>query len=192
MRCIKANRACGGYEHSTSTAFRQYGAQSPNDSWSLPSLARKCSLPIRIPIPGTDILPEDTIPSEVPQEQSNLLALRAFFYDYCTVSTNKNLSRDYLSGLEKLALRRGPKSDLVKACQAVGFASHGKPLRRPRLVRKAEIFNQELLGSMAKAIENPASTNHAEVRLVAMLLGLFQVPALATSPSTQVMYRLEE
>ncbi|KIX00977.1 uncharacterized protein Z518_10043 [Rhinocladiella mackenziei CBS 650.93] len=175
MRCIKANRACGGYEHGTFSTFRQYGTQGAYQPSSIPSTARKCSMPKRVPVPGTNVLPEDTLPAETSQAESNGLALRAFFYDYCIVSTNQNLSRGYLSGLEMMAYRLGPKSDLVKACQAVAFGSHGKPLNRPQLVQKAEMFYQELLGSLARAIESPASANVTESIRVAMLLGLYQM-----------------
>jgi hypothetical protein len=130
---------------------------------------------MRVPIPGTDVLPSDTIPIETSQAESNELALRAFSYDYCIIPTNPTLSRGYLSGLEMMAHRLGPKSNLVKACQAVVLASHGKPLHRPQLVHKAEKFYQELLGSLARAIESPASADATETKLVAMLLGLYQV-----------------
>lgn len=175
MRCVRANRTCHGYEYGASSAFRQYEVRSASDPSSFTSVARKCTLPKRIPIPGTDVLPVDTIPEETSEEQSNWLALRAFFYDYCLISTNRHLSRGFLSNLETMALRLGPKSDLVKACLAVSFASHAKPLNRPKLRDKAEMFYQELLGSLARAIENPASANTAESKLVAMLLGLYQV-----------------
>jgi hypothetical protein len=104
--------------------------------------------------------------------------LRAFFYDYCVNSTNKNLSKGYLSKLEVIAHRLGPGSDLAKACQAVSFASHGKPLNRPLFVHKAERFYQELLGSFAKAIERPTPANTEEAKLIAMLLGIYQVRTL--------------
>ncbi|KAF2809790.1 putative C6 transcription factor [Mytilinidion resinicola] len=132
-------------------------------------------MPKRVPLPGTDCLPEDILPVETSQTESNALSLRAFFYDYCIISTNPNLSRGFLSGLEMMAYRRGPKCDLVKACQAVSFATHGKPLNRPQLVHKAGVFYQELLGSLAKAIQDPASTSAAETKLIAMLLGIFQI-----------------
>ena len=135
-------------------------------------------MPIRVPIPGTDVLPEDIFPAETSQAESNGLALRAFFYDYCLVSSNQNLSQGFLSGLEMMAYRLGPRSDLVKACQAVAFTSHSKPLNRPQLLQKAQIFYQELLGSLAGAIESPASANAAESILVAMLLGIYQVNLL--------------
>jgi hypothetical protein len=139
---------------------------------------------MRVPIPGTNILPEDTIPVEISQAESNELALRAFFYDYCIVSSNSNISRGFLSGLERMAHHLGPKSYLVQACQAVSFASHGKPLHRPQFVKKAEMFYQNLLGSLARAIENPASANTGEIKLVAMLLGIYQVPTPQPSPSS--------
>jgi hypothetical protein len=79
-----------------------------------------------------------------------------------------------------MAHRLGPKSDLVKACQAVSYATHGKPLNRPQLVNKGKMLYQELLGSLATAIENPASADSTESKWVAMLLGLFEVPTVAT------------
>jgi hypothetical protein len=188
MRCTKANRTCGGYEDGAFAAFRQYGIQYENQLSSFKSTARKCSLPIRVPIPGTDILPQDVIPKETSQVESNELSLRAFFYNFCITSTNPNLSRGFLASLETLAFRLGQKSDLVKACQAVAFASHGKPLNRPQLVYKAEKFYQELLGSLARAVEDPNLANAVESRLVAMLLGLYQVLISAIAPSIDVNY----
>ncbi|KAK6071302.1 hypothetical protein SCUP515_07913 [Seiridium cupressi] len=165
-----------GYEDGEFSAFRQYGPHTAEETPPpFPSSARKCGLPKRVPIPGTDVLPDDDIPPETSESQSNSLALRAFFYDYCVNSTNQDLSRGFLSRLEVMARRLGPSSDLVKACQAVSFASHGKPLNRPAFVRKAERFYHELLGALAKAIENPTPANTDEARLIAMLLGLFQV-----------------
>ena len=73
-------------------------------------------MPKLVPLPGTDFYPEDALPLEISQAESNGLALRAFLYDYCIVSTNPHLSRGFLSGLEMLAYRRGPQSDIVKAC----------------------------------------------------------------------------
>ncbi|KAK9414641.1 putative Transcription factor domain-containing protein [Seiridium unicorne] len=175
MRCVKAKRPCSGYEDGEFSAFRQYGPHTAEETPPFPSSARRCGLPKRVPIPGTDVLPDDDIPPETSESQSNSLALRAFFYDYCVNSTNQDLSRGFLSRLEVMARRLGPSSDLVKACQAVSFASHGKPLNRPAFVRKAERFYHELLGALAKAIENPTPANADEARLIAMLLGLFQM-----------------
>lgn len=138
-------------------------------------MARKCGLPKRVPIPGTAILPEDTIPAEVSEDQSNMLGLRSFMYDYPTISANESLSRSYLCGLEGMACRSGPKSDLTKACQAVSFASHGKPMNRPRFVDKASKFYQELLVSLARTLESPPSKDAKELKVIAMLLGIFQV-----------------
>jgi hypothetical protein len=183
MRCIKANRGCGGYEDGAFAAFRFHEAQGAKQSSSFISTARKCSLPMRVPIPGTEILPEETLPVETSQAESSKLALRAFFYDYCVLSTNTNLSRGFLSGLEMMAYRLGPKSDMAKACQAIAFASHGKPLRRPKLVHQAEMIYQGLLGSLAKTIESLASAKARESKLVAMLLGLYQVSPLTTTLS---------
>jgi hypothetical protein len=172
MRCIKANRTCRGYEDGASPTIQQYKIQS---QFSFTLAALKCTLPRRVPVPGTDILPEDKLPTEVSQAESDLLALRAFFYDYCIVPTNQNLSRGFLSGLEMMACRLGPHSDLVKVCQAVSYATHGKLLNRPRLVNQAKILYQELLGSLAAAIGRQISSRSTETKLIAMLLGLFEV-----------------
>lgn len=106
---------------------------------------------------------------------SNSLALRAFFYDFCVISTNHNLSRGFLSGLEPLALRLGLESDLAKACQAVGFVCHAKPKGSPRLMQVAEALYQELLSSMTGAIQRPETANATETRLIITLLGLYEV-----------------
>ncbi|KAG4441872.1 hypothetical protein IFR05_002673 [Cadophora sp. M221] len=175
MRCINAKRQCGGYQNDL-VGYRQYGlpGAAKNFSSSM-STARKCTLPKRVPIPGTDILPEDTIPTEITLDESNALALRAFYYDFCVVSTNRNLSRGYLAGLEQMIGRLGPKSDLAKVCQAIACASHGKPGQRPQFVQRAETSYHQLLGSLARTIEESNSVNNAEPRLVAMLLGLYQM-----------------
>ncbi|RDL35209.1 uncharacterized protein BP5553_07140 [Venustampulla echinocandica] len=176
MRCIKANRPCGGYENDASPEFRQYEARNPSQlSSSSLLIARKCVIPKRVPIPGTDILPEDAIPPETSEEDSNMLALRCFLYDYYMISANRSLSRSYLSGLDELTHRLGPKSDLAKACQVVAFASHAKPLHRPRFIRKSGIFYQELLASLARAIEGSRSGNSVELKVIAMSLGLYQI-----------------
>ena len=175
MRCVKANRACGGYRDRALSSFRLYEAQGASFDVPFISTARKCTLPVLIPIPGTSLVPVDNIPTEISQSQSNELALRAFFYDYCIIPSNTNLSRGFLSGLEKTAIRLGPDSDLAKACQAVGFGAHGKTLQRAQLIHKAERFYQDLLSSFAEAIKRPRSANATESKLIAMLLGLFQV-----------------
>jgi hypothetical protein len=94
-------------------------------------------MPKRVPFPGTNILPEDKLPIETSQDESNWLSLRAFFYDYCIISSNPNLSRSYLPGLEMMTYHQETTSNLVRACQAVSFATHWKPLNRPKLLEKA-------------------------------------------------------
>jgi hypothetical protein len=138
-------------------------------------MARKCRLPVRVPVPGTDILPEDSRPREVSDEKIEEHALRAFVYDYCIVSTNRSISRGYLDGLELMLHHLGLQSDLAKACKVVAFADHGLKLCRPVLIRKAEVLYHDLLGSLARAIEKPTSANTTEPLVVAMLLGLYEV-----------------
>ena len=174
MRCITARRICGGYEDGANRTFRQFDGL---DGGLVPfkSMARKCSLPVRVSGPGTDILPEDGQPKEVSDEKVEEFSLRAFFYDYCIVSMNRSLSRGYLDGLELMLHHLGWHSDLAKACKVVAFANHGINLCRPVLTRKAEILYHDLLGSLAKAIQNPGVANNAESLMIAMLLGLYEV-----------------
>lgn len=115
------------------------------------------------------------MPVETSEFESNSLALRAFLYDFCVIPTNKDLSKGYLSSLEMMARRSGLDSDLVKACLVVGHAMHGKPLNRPYMVDKAATLYQELLGSLAKAIQNPDLAKTKELRIIVMLLGLYPV-----------------
>jgi len=77
--------------------------------------------------------------------------------------------------------RLKPSSSLAKACEAVSFASHGKPLGRPIFTGKAALFYQELLGLLAAAIENPESADTRESQRIAMMLGLYQVRQLPIS-----------
>lgn len=174
MRCVKAQRTCGGYEDGVDRLFRQYKVP---DGSSAPfvSSARKCTLPIRVREPGTDMLPFDLPPAEVSDEVVEQYAIRSFFYDYCIVSTNRSLSRGYLDGLEEMVTRLGFQSDLSKACKLVAFANRGTTLNRPGLTRKSERLYQELLGSLAKALANLDKANIAESLMIAMLLGLYEV-----------------
>lgn len=154
--------------------FRRYNGQD-GDPVLFKSTARKCSLPVRVSSPDTDILPEDGQPQEVSDEKVEEFALRAFFHDYCIVSYNQSLSRGYLDGLELMLHHLGRQSDLAKACKVVALANHGIKLHRPGLTRKAETLYHDLLGSMLKSIENTAFANTAEALMIAMLLGLYEV-----------------
>lgn len=137
-------------------------------------------LPKRAPIPGTNLFLSDVGPTETPVKKSYEFALRAFFYDFCIPETNGKLSRGFLSGLEAMAYRLGPESNLVKACQAVSFFSHAKPLNRPHMHERAERLHQELLGSLARAIEVPTLVASLETRYIALLLGLYEVSSFVT------------
>ncbi|CAI6090608.1 hypothetical protein V2G26_002689 [Clonostachys chloroleuca] len=175
MRCIKANRPCGGYEHGDRMIYRQYEAQGPTPQPTIMSWARQCSLPKRVPLPGTNILPDDLIPLETSQAESEMLGFRCFLFDYGMVSTNQNLSRSYLPDLDALFRQVGFNSDLVKACRAVSFASRGKGLNRPAFIAQGERAHQEILTSLAKIIAYSNANNAAELKRVVMLLGLYQM-----------------
>ena len=154
--------------------FRQYDRQDGNP---LPfkSMARKCSLPVRVSDPNNDVMPEDRRPQEISDEKVEEFALRAFFYDYCISSTNPSLSKGYLNGLESMLHFLGWQSDLAKACKVVAFANHGIMKCRPVLSRKAGVLYHDLLGTLAKAIQDPANGNSIASLTIAMLLGLYEV-----------------
>ncbi|PWY81627.1 putative C6 transcription factor [Aspergillus sclerotioniger CBS 115572] len=139
-------------------------------------MARKCSLPARVPAPGTDVLPDDTSPKEETHDGIEELALRAFFHDYCVPSTNCTISRGFLNDLEAMVVRCGPWSECAKACKAVAFASHGIKLHRPSLLRKAETLYDELVSSLARVMGGvDISLLSSEMLTVVMLLGLYEI-----------------
>jgi hypothetical protein len=148
-------------------------------------------LPKRAPIPGTNLFLSDVGPTETPVKKSYEFALRAFFYDFCIPETNGKLSRGFLSGLEAMAYRLGPESNLVKACQAVSFFSHAKPLNRPHMHERAERLHQELLGSLARAIEVPTLVASLETRYIALLLGLYEVFCLVGPTASLLLICLQ-
>ncbi|KAH8878940.1 hypothetical protein GQ53DRAFT_756333 [Thozetella sp. PMI_491] len=175
LRCIRANRTCCGYEHAGVHWLYHYPANSIGELPPPISAARKCTLPARKPIPGTDIIPVDALPPETTRAQSDLLSLWSFFYDYCVIPANHDLSRGFLSNLEPLTNRLGYDSDLVRACQAIALGHHGKILSRPLFTERAEQKYEALLGSFASAIGNIATGSADEKRRVAMLLGIYQI-----------------
>ncbi|KAF5006472.1 hypothetical protein FDECE_7159 [Fusarium decemcellulare] len=183
LRCTRAHRNCGGYEDDTLKTFRQYESRNSNSppSASPPTTGRRCTLPKRTPIPGTNTILSDVGPTETSIVTSYEFAMRAFFHDFCIIVTNQKISQGFLPGLEAMAYRLGPRSDLVKACQALSYFGHGRPLNRPHMVERAEKLHQELLGSLATAIEDSTSAASLEARYVAMILGLYEIAAASPS-----------
>ncbi|KFY44171.1 hypothetical protein V495_03599 [Pseudogymnoascus sp. VKM F-4514 (FW-929)] len=174
LRCLTSSRTCGGYNDDSSLIFRSQESQGGN-LISLQSTPRKCSLPVRIPCPETGILPEDKHPKEFSQEEVDKWIIEAFLYDYCVTSTNRELSRGYLDGLEAMLSQAGHDSTLAMACRAVANANHGRKLDRPRLTAKAAVAYQDLLGSLAIAMQNPEFAETPEALMIAMLLGLYEM-----------------
>lgn len=177
MRCTKANRTCGGYEDNDKHVFRRFG-QGNGVLIPLESMARKCSLPPRLPVPGTNVMADDADPPEVTEAQIEDFALRAFFYDYPVLSNNRALSRGYLDGLESMVQRLGLQSDLARACKVVAFAAHGIKLCRRRLMERAEAMYSSLLGSLARSIEAATGAKgekSSELLMIAVLLGIYEV-----------------
>ncbi|RAK99901.1 putative C6 transcription factor [Aspergillus ibericus CBS 121593] len=178
IRCLKSNRTCKGYvdQATSKLAFRYVIPDSVQSPPQPKSMARKCSLPARVPAPGTNFLPDDASPMEETDDGIEELALRAFFHDYCVTSTNHTISRGFLNGLEPMVLRCGLWSDYAKACKAVAFASHGIKLHRPSLLRKAQTLYDELISSLARVMSLVnSSLLSAEVPTVVMLLGLYEM-----------------
>ena len=120
-------------------------------------------------------MPEDVQPREVSDEKVEEFALRAFFYDYCIISTNHSISRGYLDGLESMLNCMDSQSVAAKACKTVAFASHGIKLCRPGLTRKAEMLYNDLLAALAKSILDPTFINSMESLTIVTLLGLYEV-----------------
>ncbi|KXJ87537.1 hypothetical protein Micbo1qcDRAFT_208155 [Microdochium bolleyi] len=139
------------------------------------SEARRCSLPVRAPAPGTTSIPEDFRQAEVTESERLQYALRGFFYDCCVLTTSTRLSRGFLSGVELLTRQLGLDSHLVRGCEAVAYAVHGKTLDRPNLTLRAETRYQDLLGQLAQLIEFPDARDEREPWLVALLLGVYQI-----------------
>ena len=120
---------------------------------------------------STDKLDESALDEAALDE----FALEAFFYDYCVVSTNQSLSRGYLGRVHLRLHRKGCQSDLAKACKVVEYARQSTLLRRPVLMRKAELMYIDLLGSFAKAMDSATFAKSADSLTIAMLLGLYEV-----------------
>ncbi|KAH8691975.1 putative C6 transcription factor [Talaromyces proteolyticus] len=140
------------------------------------SIARKCSLPVRQPVTGSNILPADGRPIEVSEEKSDEYALRAFFYEYNLVSSHQATSRGFLRGLERAFYRHGPHSNLARACRLVASATYGIKLCRPFFLRQADQMYHDLLSSLAISIDDLTSVSmRDESILVAILLGLYEI-----------------
>ncbi|KAL7952301.1 putative C6 transcription factor [Trichoderma compactum] len=154
MRCINAKRVCGGYGDAfqSFSVFHIYEPGNIQKELQLRSVARKCTI-LDLGTTSTE-----GFPLETSQEEGEQLALRAFIYDYCTKSANENLSRGYLSNLGAKNYRVGTRHDFVRACQAISFGSHGKPLR--------------LFARTIRALPSEAQEDQI---LIAPLLGLYQM-----------------
>jgi hypothetical protein len=177
MRCVTAKRTCGGYENDKKVVIQQYERSDNKPDSTTKSIERKCSLPVRGRLPGTNILANHDSPIEVPDKAVDEFALQAFVYDFCVSSTNQALSRGFLGRLEPRLHRLGWKSDLTKACGLVAFAKHGISLNRPHLTLRAEKLYQDLVASLADDIQHSPAilANKENKALVASLLGLYEV-----------------
>ncbi|GFF34497.1 hypothetical protein IFM46972_04252 [Aspergillus udagawae] len=182
LRCQKSNRTCGGYQEQASRAmiFQQNYTQTTTRTDYLAAVkpfARRCSLPVRAPYPGTDILPDDATPKEVSEEDVVEFAVRGFFYDF-TVSSLDSISASvgFLKNLELQVQRKGLDSVLGKACTMISYANNARKLRRPSFTTKAEMMYHELLRYLAKEISRPGFVRErSELTQLASLMGLYEV-----------------
>lgn len=175
MRCVAAKRTCGGYEdRDKEFKIRHFNDQERGAESQ--SSARKCTLPARDAVPGTEVWTKDDLPKEVSEKDIDEFAVRCFFYEFCITPANHAVSHGFLSCLEQRVRRTSGRSALTKACELVAFASHAIKLNRPRLLSKAEDLNNELVSLLAADIQNAASTKRKEEAiLVAALLGIYEV-----------------
>ncbi|RHZ45586.1 putative C6 transcription factor [Aspergillus thermomutatus] len=180
LRCRNSNRTCGGYDEQASKTliFRRNHTQTPNPTrtdWAtVEPLARKCSLPIRAPYPGTDILPDDAVPKEVSEDGVVAYAVRAFFYDF-SISALDSTSVGFLKDLAAKIQQTGLDSVLAKACTMIGYANHARKLRRPSFTTKAEVLYHELLRFLAKEIATVSGEDRSDLIQLAWLMGLYEV-----------------
>jgi hypothetical protein len=99
----------------------------------------------------------------------------AFFNDYCIVSSNRDLSRGYLHGLQPMITKAGPSSELLQACTIIALTSLGKKLGNAVFVNRAKGLYSLLLQSFRLSISNEAIFTTVESLFTAALLGLYEV-----------------
>jgi hypothetical protein len=102
-------------------------------------------------------------------------ARSAFFDDYCIVSSNQDLSRGYLHGLQTMIATAGPNSELAQACTIISLANLGKQLGNTTYIKRAEGLYSLLLRSFRLSISNEAIFITVESLITAALLGLYKV-----------------
>ncbi|GFF80931.1 Transcriptional regulatory protein moc3 [Aspergillus lentulus] len=182
LRCQNSNRTCAGYQEQASQTLifqRNYTETiTATDYWAgVKPLARKCSLPVRAPYPGTDSLPDDAAPKEVSEEDVVEYAVRGFFYDF-SISSQDIISASvgFLNDLEMQVKRKGMDSVLAKACTMISYANNAKKLYRPSFITKAEVLYHELLRYLAEEIARSGFVGErSEPVQLAWLMGLYEV-----------------
>lgn len=179
-RCLQSRRSCSGYEDSTNFQDHQVRSHytAPVSSRIVP---RKCTLPVRKRLPGTDGFPADKLPTEVADEQGDYYCVQAVLFELCIAPLNDQNQPGFLAGLAPMIHDRGLHSNLAKACRAVGYASGGISLCRPVLTHRAEILYSDLLGELAGAVAGVTLPDMAELLAIVTLLGLYEVRVFSNS-----------
>ena len=107
----------------------------------------------------------------------------AFFDDYCTVSSNQDLSRGYLHGLQTMISEAGPSSELAQACTIASLANIGNKLGNTAYIERAKGLYSSLLRSFRLRISNEAIFTTVESLVTAALLGLYEVSSFPLHPN---------
>ncbi|KAI9148838.1 Transcription factor dbaG [Paramyrothecium foliicola] len=118
------------------------------------------------------------------EEEKVDYALRAFYYDFCVLPSSTG-SRGFFISLEQHIHRLGTESMLSKACQAVSYVTHGQSLKRQQLLNEAEDMYRQAVGSLARALESPKTSNTVEEKLTSVVLGLYEM-ARPTGAATSI------
>jgi hypothetical protein len=110
-------------------------------------------------------------------------ARSAFFDDYCTVSSNQDLSRGYLHGLQTMISEAGPSSELAQACTIASLANIGNKIGNTTYIERAKGLYSSLLRSFRLRISNEAIFTTVESLVTAALLGLYEVSSFPLHPN---------
>ena len=123
-------------------------------------------------------MPRSILPCEVgnlngPEIENS--AFQTFISDYCISSSNRTVSRGYLTGLESLIETAGPESSIAKACKIISLANLGKKAGNSMLLQKADALYFDFLPSFRWTISNEGRSTTIHSLITAVLLGLYEV-----------------
>ncbi|TVY45754.1 hypothetical protein LOCC1_G003451 [Lachnellula occidentalis] len=161
--CSRARRNCPGYQVNKDRKFINYLGEADFDLLHQKSgdLLRQTADPTH-----RDTLYWPNIEKD---------ALTAFFNDYCIVSSNRDLSRGFLHGLQTMICQAGPQSELSQACTIIALTNLGRKLENDLRIKRAKGLYSLLLRSFRLSISDSAQFTTLESLITAALLGLYEV-----------------